>query len=59
MFAANDVGTLLPPFIVYKSEHLYDTWLANGPKATIRRMVYFNCSSFLEETTGSKGNYSR
>ncbi|KAJ8937993.1 hypothetical protein NQ318_015490 [Aromia moschata] len=32
MFAASGDGQLLPPFIVYKSEHLYDTWLANGPK---------------------------
>ncbi|XP_030754175.1 jerky protein homolog-like [Sitophilus oryzae] len=25
-------GTLLPPYIIYKSEHLYNTWRENGPK---------------------------
>lgn len=32
MFSATGDGTLLPPFIVYKSEHLYGSWLENGPK---------------------------
>ncbi|KAB0797274.1 hypothetical protein PPYR_08268 [Photinus pyralis] len=31
MFAVSGDGHLLPPFVVYKSEHLYDTWLTNGP----------------------------
>ena len=32
MFAGSGGGILLPPFIVYKSEHIYDTWMSNGPK---------------------------
>lgn len=32
MFAASGEGHFLPPFVVYKSEHLYDTWMANGPR---------------------------
>lgn len=32
MFAVSGDGQLLPPFLVYRSEHLYDTWLTNGPK---------------------------
>lgn len=32
MFAGSGGGILLPPFIVYKSEHIYDTWMLNGPK---------------------------
>lgn len=27
-------GDLLPPYVVYKSSHLYDTWIQNGPKGT-------------------------
>lgn len=34
MFSASGLGSLLPPFVVYKSEHLYDTWLQNGPIGT-------------------------
>lgn len=35
MFAAAADGTLLPPYIVYKSENLYDSWCENGPKGTL------------------------
>jgi hypothetical protein len=32
MYAACADGTLLPPYVVYKSQHLYDTWTSGGPK---------------------------
>lgn len=31
MFAGTASGLLLPPYIVYKAEHLYTTWTENGP----------------------------
>lgn len=34
MIAANAEGELLPPYVVYKSTHLYDTWTKNGPIGT-------------------------
>lgn len=27
-------GQLLPPYVIYKAEHLYDTWTERGPKGT-------------------------
>jgi hypothetical protein len=27
-------GELLPPFVVYKGKHLYDSWSKGGPKGT-------------------------
>lgn len=32
MFSISASGEMLPPFVVYKSEHIYDTWVQNGPK---------------------------
>jgi hypothetical protein len=32
MFAGSASGTLLAPYVVYKSEHLYDSWMEGGPK---------------------------
>ena len=32
MFAANGTGTLLPPYIVHTSTHLYDIWSERGPE---------------------------
>jgi len=32
MFAACADGTLLPPYTVYKSKHLHDSWRIGGPK---------------------------
>lgn len=32
MFSVTGSGHLLPPFVVYKSEHLYRTWIENGLK---------------------------
>lgn len=31
MYAACADGTILPPYVVYKSLHLYDTWTVGGP----------------------------
>lgn len=32
MMACAADGTLLPPFIIYRSMHLWDTWTSGGPK---------------------------
>jgi len=32
MFAGTASGYLLPPYIVYKAENLYNGWTENGPK---------------------------
>ncbi|XP_063221130.1 uncharacterized protein LOC134530328 [Bacillus rossius redtenbacheri] len=32
MFAAAADGTILPPYVVYKALHLYQTWTEGGPK---------------------------
>ena len=34
-FCCNSVGEYLPPFVLYKSKHLYDTWCIGGPKNTV------------------------
>ena len=34
MFAAAADGTLLAPYVCYKAEHLYNTWMENGPRGT-------------------------
>lgn len=31
MFAVSGAGDLLPPYVCYKSENLYNTWMENGP----------------------------
>jgi hypothetical protein len=31
MFACSGSGKLLPPYVVYKSEHLHDRWIEGGP----------------------------
>ncbi|XP_021699997.1 uncharacterized protein LOC110676441 [Aedes aegypti] len=35
MFAGTASGILLPPFVVYKSRFLYDTWTTGGPQHTV------------------------
>lgn len=35
MFAAAGDGTLLPPYVIYKAENLYNTWTEHGPKGTV------------------------
>lgn len=34
VMACTASGTLLPPYVIYKAEHLYDTWTERGPKGT-------------------------
>ena len=34
MIAGNAAGDVLPPYVVYKSKHLWDTWTYNGPPGT-------------------------
>ncbi|KAJ8883686.1 hypothetical protein PR048_015540 [Dryococelus australis] len=34
MFAASFSGRLLPPFLVYKAEHVYDLWVIDGAPGT-------------------------
>ncbi|CAG5040667.1 unnamed protein product [Parnassius apollo] len=34
MIAASATGELLPPYVVYKAQNLYDTWTENGPPGT-------------------------
>lgn len=31
MMSATADGVLLPPYVVYKAQNLYDTWCENGP----------------------------
>ncbi|CAK1601668.1 unnamed protein product [Parnassius mnemosyne] len=35
MFAGTASGVLLPPYVVYKAEHLYNTWTEGGPPNTV------------------------
>lgn len=35
MFTAVGDGTLLPPYVTYKAENLYNTWTEHGPKGTV------------------------
>ena len=32
MFCGNAAGEVVPPYIVYKSDHLWSTWTENGPE---------------------------
>lgn len=34
MFCGSAAGQMLPPYVVYKSKHLYDTWMMGGPANT-------------------------
>lgn len=34
MFCGNAAGESIPPYIIYKSEHLWSTWMENGPDGT-------------------------
>lgn len=34
MFAGTASGTLLPPYVVYKYENMWDTWRQGGPKGS-------------------------
>ena len=34
MFCGNGIGTVLPPYVVYKSEHLWERWCQGGPSGS-------------------------
>lgn len=34
MMCGSASGVLLPPYIIYKSEHMWDSWTMNGPKGS-------------------------
>ncbi|KAI5692806.1 hypothetical protein M8J75_001569 [Diaphorina citri] len=34
MFCGNAAGKLLPPYLVYKAEHMWSVWTQNGPPGT-------------------------
>jgi hypothetical protein len=34
LICGNAVGTMLPPFVVYRAKNLYDTWCRGGPPGT-------------------------
>lgn len=34
MFCGSATGQLLPPYVVFKAEHLWDSWTRNGPPGT-------------------------
>lgn len=51
MFAVNAVGFLLPPYIVYKAKHLYNTWISGGPTGTRynrSQSGWFDKDSFID-----------
>lgn len=34
MFSGSGSGFILPPYVVYKSKDMYNTWIENGPRGT-------------------------
>lgn len=41
MICGSASGTLLPPYVIYKAENVWDTWMTNGPKGYPRcNMIY-------------------
>ena len=34
MYCGNAMGELLPPYVVYKADHLWSTWTEGGPSGT-------------------------
>lgn len=62
MFSGTASGILLPIYIVYKSDHLYDAWTTNAPEGTrfnrshsgwfdttILKIGFFYCSPLLQK----------
>lgn len=39
MFCGNAEGKLLPPYVVFKADHMWSSWVANGPQG-----VRYNCT---------------
>jgi hypothetical protein len=48
MFCGNAVGETLPPYTVFKSAHLYDSWIRGGPKGARYNRTK---SGWFDETT--------
>lgn len=49
MMSISASGTLLPPYIVYKSVHLYPTWIEGGPEGSVYNRTksgWFDAASF-------------
>lgn len=51
MFAGSASGIILPPFVVYKAEHVYDLWVQGGPpgaRYSCSKSGWFDSTSFEE-----------
>lgn len=51
MFSATASGKLLPPYVIYKSTHLYDLWCEGGPTGTFYNRTksgWMDGSTFLD-----------
>lgn len=51
MFAATAAGGLMPPYVVYKAERLYDKWCSGGPPGTRYNRTksgWFDGPTFME-----------
>ncbi|XP_033102406.1 jerky protein homolog-like [Anneissia japonica] len=49
MMCGNAAGTLLPPFVVYKAQNLYENWVARGPagvKYAATKSGWFDMETF-------------
>jgi len=49
MYCGNALGEVLPPYVVYKADCLWSTWMENGPpKARYNRSKsgWFDATSF-------------
>lgn len=49
MFAGTATGDLLPPYVVYRAEHLWSSWCLGGPKGTrynVTKSGWFDANSF-------------
>lgn len=49
MFSGTPSGHLLPPYVVYRAVHLYDTWMEEGPPGTLYNRTtsgWFEACSF-------------
>ncbi|CAG4941405.1 unnamed protein product [Parnassius apollo] len=48
MMSATAAGDILPPYVVYKAQNLYDTWTENGPPGT--RLPVEDCGEEVEKS---------
>ena len=62
MFSGTASGKLLPPYIVYGAEHIYDTWTQGGPKSALYNRTksgWFNECTFQDWFEGIALPYFR